>query len=126
MPLIRTVAVQVRFGDLDPLGHVNHVQFFALMETARIEFMRGVARSLFGSMVIAHSECDHLQEIRGGTDWVDVDVSIEKVGTTSFVVLHELRVAGRLVGRGRTVQVALGTDRRPRPITEEERAILTS
>ena len=94
MPLLKTVAVQVRFGDLDPLGHVNHVQFFALMETARIEFMRGVARSLFGSMVIAHSECDHLQEIRGGTRWVDVDVSIEKVGTTSFVVLHELRVAG--------------------------------
>ncbi len=116
--------MQVRFADLDPLNHVNNVAFFALMETARVEFMRGQAASLFGQMVIARSECDYLEEIRGETRAVDVTISIEKVGTTSFTVLHELRVGATLVGRGRTVQVAVGQDRRPRPLTGDERALL--
>ena len=124
MPSPKTVPVQVRFGDLDPLGHVNHVNFFSIMEVARVEFMRETSRSLLGQLVIARSECDHLQEIRGGTRWVDVEVSIEKVGNSSFVVLHELRVKGNLVGRGRTVQVVLDDDRRPRRITDDERVLL--
>lgn len=123
MPTI-TVPVQVRFADLDPLNHVNNVAFFGLMETARVEFLRGQAKSLFGHMVIARSECDYLGEIRGGTRTVDVTVSVEKLGTSSFVVLHELRVGTQLVGVGRTVQVALGPDRRPRPLTEDERTLL--
>lgn len=123
MPTL-TVSVQVRFQDLDPLNHVNNVAFFSLMETARVEFLRGQAKSLFGSMVIARSECDYLGEIRGGTRSVDITISIEKVGTSSFTVLHEIRVGDVLVGVGRTVQVALGPDRRPRPLTPEERALL--
>lgn len=124
MPLTLTVSVQVRFADLDPLNHVNNVAFFALMETARVEFFRGQAKSLFGHMVIARSECDFLGEIPGGTRTVDITISIEKIGTTSFTVLHELRRSGDLVGRGRTVQVVLDDERRPRPISTEERALL--
>jgi acyl-CoA thioesterase FadM len=122
--LKKTVPVQVRFGDLDPLNHVNNVAFYSLMEAARVEFLRDQARSLFGNMVIARSECDYLAEIRGGTRTVDITVSIEKVGITSFVVLHELQVGDTLVGVGRTVQVVLGEDRKPRPVTDEERALL--
>jgi acyl-CoA thioester hydrolase len=124
VPVSQTVPVQVRFADLDPLNHVNNVAFYALMETARVEVLRTQAKSLFGSMVIARSECDYLGEIRGGTRWVDITVSIEKVGTSSFTVLHEIRVGDELVGVGRTVQVALGADRRPRPLTDQERASL--
>lgn len=125
MPTI-SVPVQVRFADLDPLNHVNNVAYFALMETARVEFLRTQAKTLFGSVVIAHSECSYMAEIRGGTRVVDVTVSIEKVGTTSFTVLHELYVAGELKAVGRTVQVARGADHRPRPLTEEERDLLTA
>ncbi len=123
MPTI-TVPVQIRFADLDPMNHVNNVAFFSLMETARVEFLRAQAKSLFGHMVIARSECDYLGEIRGGTRTVDVTISVEKLGITSFVILHELRVGNQLVGVGRTVQVALGPDRRPRPLTEDERTLL--
>jgi acyl-CoA thioester hydrolase len=121
----KTVSVQVRFGDLDPLGHVNNVAFYSLMETARVSFLAGHASSLFGSMVIARSECDYLAEIPGRTRTVDVTVSIEKVGTTSFTVLHEIRRGEQLVAVGRTVQVVVGDDGRPRPLTDEERARLS-
>ena len=124
MPSSLTIPVQVRFGDLDPLNHVNNVAFYALMETARVEYFRSHVRALFGHMVIARSECDYLGEIRGGTRSVDVTISIEKVGTTSFTVLHELRLGEQLVGRGRTVQVVLDEHRKPRPVTDEERTLL--
>jgi acyl-CoA thioester hydrolase len=120
-----TIPVQIRFGDLDPLGHVNNVAFFALMETARVTALASQQASLFGNMVIARSECDFLAEIPGRTRSIDVTISIEKVGRTSFTVLHELRLRDQLVGVGRTVQVVLGEDRRPRPITDEERTRLT-
>lgn len=116
-----TVPVQIRFADLDPLNHVNNVAYYALMETGRIEFMRTQAKSLFGNMVIARSECDYLAEIRGGTRTVDVTVSVEKIGGSSFVLLHEITSGDVLHARGRTVQVVLGPDRRSRPLTPEER-----
>lgn len=119
-----TVPVQVRFQDIDPLGHVNNVAYFALMETARVEFLRTTARALFGHVVIARSECDFRAEIRGGTRSVDVTVSIEKVGRTSFTVLHEICVGETVHAVGRTVQVVRGEDGRPRPITDDERAML--
>ena len=116
--------VQVRFGDLDPLNHVNNVAYFSLMEAARVDFFRTHVRALFGHMVIARSECDYLGEIRGGTRTVDVTISIEKVGRSSFTVLHEIRDGDRLAAVGRTVQVVLGDDRRSRALTDEERALL--
>lgn len=120
-----TVAVQLRFGDFDVLNHVNNVAFFALMETARVEVVRtGVPRSLRGHVVVRHASCDYEGEIRGGVRSVDVTVSVEKVGTSSFTLLHEIRAADQLVGIGRVVMVALDESRRPRALTDDERAVL--
>ena len=116
-----TIAVQTRFADLDPFGHVNHVSFFVLMETARVRFMAEHGGALRGGVLVARSECDHLREIPASTDTVHVTVSVERIGRTSLVVLHELVDAGVTVGIGRTHLVAVGPDRRPRPVTAEER-----
>jgi acyl-CoA thioester hydrolase len=126
VPLSKTFPVQVRFGDLDVFGHVNNVAYFALMETARVEYLRTVARTLPGHVVVARSECDHVKEIRGGTRVVDVEVSAEKVGTSSVVLVHHLRVGEELMAVGRVVLVALDAERKPRPVTDEERASLLS
>jgi acyl-CoA thioester hydrolase len=125
MPRV-TVPVPLRFQDFDPLNHVNNVAYFAIMEAARVEAIRGLSKSLFGNMVIAHAECTYRAEIRGGTRSVNVVISIEKIGTSSFTLLHEIFSGDVLAAVGRTVQVALGPDRKPRPITEEERAGLVA
>ncbi len=119
-----TITVQTRFADLDPLGHVNHVQFYVFMETARVRFMAQHGGTLRGHVLVARSECDHLREIPGTTDTVEVTVHVERIGTTSLVVHHELIDAGVRVAIGRTTMVAVGPDRRPRPVTDTERAHL--
>lgn len=119
-----TIPVQIRFSDFDPFNHVNNVAFFELMETARVEAMRRLPRSMKGHLVVRHASCDYEGEIRGGTRSVDITVSIEKVGRSSFSLLHEIRVQDALVGVGHVTMVALDDDRRPRPLGDEERAFL--
>ena len=120
-----TSTVQIRFSDFDPFNHVNNVAYFEIMETARVEVMRQPAlRTLRGHVVVRHASYDYDGEISGGTRSVDVTVSVEKVGSSSFTLLHELHVDGALVGRGRVVMVALDETRRPRPLSGDERASL--
>jgi len=120
-----TVPVQTRFADLDPLGHVNHVNYLVYMEAARVRFMHEHAGGLRGNVLVARSECDHRREIPAATREVEVTVSIERVGRTSFVVRHDLVDAGVPVAVGRVVLVAVDGDHRPRPLTAEERARLS-
>ena len=118
-----TVPVQIRFSDFDPLNHVNNVAFFGIMETARVEAMRRLPRTLKGHMVVRHASCDYNDQIVGGTRSVDVTVSVEKVGGSSFSLLHEIRVEDRVVGVGHVTMVALA-EGRPRPLDADERAFL--
>ncbi|MCW2606517.1 MAG: Thioesterase superfamily [Frankiales bacterium] len=119
-----TTPVQVRFGDLDALGHVNNVQFFRFMETARVRWFDQAGPRMHA--LVARSECDHRAEIGSRVRTVDVTVSVESLGRTSFVLLHELTVEGEPVATGRVVMVKVGDDRRPAPLTDEERALLSA
>jgi len=116
-----TVPVQLRFADLDPLGHVNNVAFFTLMETARVRFMHELAGTLRGHVLVARSECDHRREIPASTQVIDVTVQAESVGRTSFVLRHDLVDGGVEVDVGRVVLVAIDDRHRPRPLTDAER-----
>jgi len=121
---VLTAPVQVRFADLDPLGHVNNVQFLAYMETARVAFIHEHGGTLRRSVLVARAECDYRREISGSTRSVDVTITVESVGRTSFVVRHVISDGGAEAAVGRVVMVAIGDDRRPRPITDEERISL--
>ena len=121
---VLTLAVQVRFADLDLLGHVNNVQFLRFMETARVAFMHEHGGTLRRGVLVARTECDHRREIPGSTRSVDVIVDVESVGRTSFVVRHVILDAGVEAAVGRVVLGAVDADRRPRPITDAERLTL--
>lgn len=119
-----TTTVQVRFADLDVLGHVNNVAFLVFMETARVRFMHAHGGALRGGVMVARSDCDYKRQIPASTQEVDVTVQVESVGRTSFVVRHDILDAGVQVAVGRAVLVAVDEHRRPRPVTAEERARL--
>lgn len=119
-----TTTVLVRFADLDPLGHVNHVQYLVFMEVARVRFMHEHAGPLRGGVLVARSECDHRAEVPSSTLTVDVTVQVESVGRTSFVVRHDVVDGEKTVAVGRVVLVAVDADHRPRPVTDAERALL--
>ena len=119
---------QVRFRDLDPMGHVNNAVFLTYLEQARIAFFEelGVAIGLEDmNMIVARIEIDFRAPVRLGQE-VEVGVRATRFGTKSFDLDYELTVDGEIVAEARSVQVAYDYGRRePVAIPDEWRQKLS-
>ena len=99
---------QVRFRDLDPMGHVNNAVFLTYLEQARIAFFErhGLSVELDDmNMVVARFEIDLRAPVRLGPE-VEVAVRAGRFGTKSFDFEYELTVDGEIVAVAKSVQVA--------------------
>jgi acyl-CoA thioester hydrolase len=109
-----THAEQVRFRDLDPMGHVNNAVFLTYLEQARIAFFeqQGLSVALDDmNMIVARVEIDFRAPVRLGQE-VEVAVRATRFGTKSFDLGYELTVDGEIVAEAKTVQVAYDYRRR--------------
>jgi acyl-CoA thioester hydrolase len=127
----RTVAL--RWRDIDPLGHLTQSVYHEILEEGRSEMMAEVSRRTGGDgeihhFVLARVEMDHRSEVRHDSGFVEVIVEVLSVGTASVRVGYELRRSdGGLAASGEAVMVAWDqVARGKRPITDAERALLTS
>ena len=120
---------QVRFRDLDPMGHVNNAVFLTYLEQARVAFFAemGAATGLEDmNMIVARVEIDFKAPVRLGQE-VEVSVRASRFGTKSFDLDYELRVEGELVAVAKSVQVAYDYKRRePVPVPAEWREKLSA
>ena len=120
---------QVRFRDLDPMGHVNNAVFLTYLEQARVAFFSemGAATGLEDmNMIVARVEIDFKAPVRLGQE-VEVSVRASRFGTKSFDLDYELRVEGELVAVAKSVQVAYDYKRRePVPVPAEWREKLSA
>jgi acyl-CoA thioester hydrolase len=101
--------VELRFRDIDAVGHVNNVVYLTYMETARIEWWIEVTGHRdfrnFG-MILARTEIDYRAPASWG-DRLEVGVRCASMRRSSFVL--EFRVAepdgGRVFADARKVLV---------------------
>lgn len=114
-------AIDVRFSDLDALGHVNHAVFISYLEHARTQWWRGHLgeRSfLEEGFLLARVEIDYRKPILLG-EAVRVDLRCAQVGTTSFALAYQV-VRERdavVLAEAQTVQVMMDfATQRPRPV----------
>ena len=121
------IEIDLRWRDLDFLGHLNQAVYHELLEEGRGGLFKhlGVLDDGF-FFVLARVELDHRQEIRLDHSPVTVVMRVEKVGRTSVGVAHDiLRNDGAVAAEGRSVLVAWDRDaRHSRALTESERAKL--
>lgn len=121
--------LEVRFRDLDALGHVNNAVMVTYLEVARWQWWRAwLAGRPFDEegFLIARVEVDYRQPILI-TDEVRVEVHCSRVGTTSFDLLYRVFRAqdGATLAEARTVQVMLDfATQTPAPLRPETRAWL--
>ena len=121
--------VEVRFRDLDALGHVNNAVFLTYLESARIAYwleLSGRSGLAGMDMILARVEIDYRAQA-GYREQLDVGVRIAAVGQSS--VTMELRVVARepqrLIAESRNVLVFFDYDaNRSRPIPDELRSRL--
>jgi acyl-CoA thioester hydrolase len=77
-------------------------------------------------MVVARAEVDFIEPIYDGGRFVDVEISVEKIGNTSFVLLYTISDGGQVFAKMKTVQVAVSMEtKKSRPLTDIEREFLT-
>jgi acyl-CoA thioester hydrolase len=96
----------VRFRDLDGMGHVNNAVFLTYMESARIAYLSslGAGPNPQQGLILARIEVDFRSPISFG-EQIEVGVRAARMGTKSFELEYELRADGRLVGEGKSVLV---------------------
>jgi acyl-CoA thioester hydrolase len=109
--------IQVRFSDVDLLGHVNNVRYFDYVHEAQVEVMTGVFQEarISGTvdMVVARSEMDHLGQMNVRPDPYDVWSRVAAVGRTSVTFESEIRDGERVMARSRVVEVNVDEDGQP-------------
>jgi YbgC/YbaW family acyl-CoA thioester hydrolase len=127
--------VQLRFADLDLLGHVNNVRLMEFLQEARVALLRQVGRDAgraIGdehadySQVVARSEVDYVRPLFLSEEPVTVSTWVERIGGSSYTLRHEvLDQQGALAARARTVLVVVGAGGTSSlPIPDDLRAAL--
>jgi acyl-CoA thioester hydrolase len=96
----------VRFRDLDGMGHVNNAVFLTYMESARIAYLAalGGGSNPQQNLILARMEVDFRSPIALGES-VEIGVRPARLGTKSFELEYEVRADGRLAAEARSVLV---------------------
>lgn len=99
--------VEVRFVDIDGMGHVNNAVFATFFELGRTRYFQRVlgAKGLADiDFILARQEIDFLAPILL-SDEVRVGLRVSSIGRTSFEYEYELERNGQPAARGKSVQV---------------------
>ena len=81
-----TVDIEVRFRDLDAMGHVNNSVFFTYFEHGRMLFSRQIFKMYEPAeftFIMAHISCNFLKPVQL-SDSVILQMWVKNIGTKSF------------------------------------------
>jgi len=128
--------VEIRFRDVDAMGHVNNAVFFTYFEEGRKVFLEKVLGIVHASQypfIMARIECDYRAPLLLGNRPV-LEIWIGEIGTRKFTFRYRLRdpdsddliyAAGESVmvfydyTSGRSVPLSPDVSQRIRPFVEE-------
>ena len=129
-------AVEVRLSDTDAMGHVNNARYLTYVEIARVAYYEQVTGNALPIGTHGAEEGMILAEIRmtyrspafyGET--LAVETRVERIGRTSFGMVHRITAPASRYGPARLVAVADSTlvsydytDECPIPVPDEWRA----
>ena len=86
-------AIEIRFVDMDALGHVNNANYLTYLEQARIFYFNEVIGENINwseeGLILAHAEMDYKIPILLG-DKVFIYTKISRLGTKSFDVIYSI------------------------------------
>ncbi len=109
-PTIFSTPIDIRFRDLDAMGHVNNAVFFTYFEQGRLDFFNSASseKPFPGfDFILAHISCDYLKPVTID-DQLVLQLRVGNIGSKSFTfdytVLNRID-AGVIYATGNSVQV---------------------
>jgi len=124
--------IQLRFSDIDSLGHANNAVYFTFMERARMNYFDDIIDKDIDwdnqGLIVAQAEINYLKPVFM-KDKITVLTGLEKFGNTSFVLGYSIvrDVDGQAdeVARGSTVIVCFSyKDQKAIPIPGDWKALI--
>lgn len=118
-----------RFSETDVLGHINNTALPVWFEAARVPIFKIFTPDLDPKqwkLIVAKVEVTFKGELFYGQE-VEVKTAIERVGSSSFVILQQAWQHGECCAEGKTVMVRYNfTNKSSQPLSEEEKQQLTA
>jgi acyl-CoA thioester hydrolase len=104
-----STALEVRWRDLDAMGHVNNAVYFTYLEQTRVHYLRQVgllpADPADIGIIIAEASCRYKSPLALG-ERVTVYIRVSELRSSSFTFEYRMEGEdGRLAATARTVQV---------------------
>ena len=83
--------IQVRWGDMDALGHINNAMYFRYMESARVAYLSKIG-ILLGhdnqSFVLANTMCNFILPTSYPAN-ITIETYVSKLGNSSVDFIHK-------------------------------------
>jgi YbgC/YbaW family acyl-CoA thioester hydrolase len=101
---------RIRFVDTDASGRIHYSAIFRHFEAAEFEFMRSIGHVydvLDQAPLVyprVHAECDYFSALRS-EDLIMTQVTVERVGKSSFTLAFSVLLGDRKAGAGRITVV---------------------
>jgi acyl-CoA thioester hydrolase len=124
-----TEEIDVRFRDIDALGHVNNAVYATYIEQARTRFFRDVLGLDISraATVLASLSIDFRRPVELADDAVTVTVEIANLGRSSVTMAHEIRVGDAVAAEGEATIVSVDPETgEPAPIPDEHREAMAA
>ncbi|MCD8184415.1 MAG: acyl-CoA thioesterase [Bacteroides sp.] len=84
--------MQLRFNDVDKLGHVNNTVYFSFYDLGKTEYFASVCPDVDcekDGIVVVHIEADFVAQIYG-SDHIAVQTAVTEIGTKSFHLVQRV------------------------------------
>jgi len=119
------LSLEVPYGDIDAMGHLNNVAYLRYLEWARQKYwlaMRGSMEFLDIDFVVARCEIDYRSSSYMG-EVLEIEIHVSRMGASSFDFSYRISGAdGRRVAEAKTTQVCFDwRERRKAPLSTERR-----
>lgn len=127
----RTSDCRVRWADLDSYRHVNNVKFFDYLSQARLELLTTAGPLGPGEpWVVVRQDIDYKMPIDFRREPYQVRTAVVRVGNSSVELVADIvdpQVSDpKPYATARTVLVQVGSDGKPKPVTDDFREAVTA
>lgn len=105
---ISPAQIQVRFADIDVMGHVNNATYLSYFENTRMHYFKFMLGRDWDwskdGIILLKNEVNYIRPVLL-TDSPEISMNVDSIGTKSFTLSYELKVGGIVYCRGLSVLV---------------------
>jgi len=121
--MIDPFKVQIRFADIDVMGHVNNAVYLSYFEMARVHYFKQILGENWDwqkdGVLLVRNEVDYLVPIFLH-DTPEIKINVEHIGSKSFTLNYEINVGNKLTTKGKSIMVCFNNlEQRTQEIPEK-------